>query len=149
MREIATALRPAVLDDFGLPGAMRSHAREFMSDAHIACELELPDENRACDGARATAVFRIFQEALTNVAKHAQATLVVVRLHVDDGWITLEVTDDGRGIPPAGAPTSSSLGVLGMRERARLFGGTVDLRDAPGGGTTLLAKIPCPDPTDA
>jgi PAS domain S-box-containing protein len=139
-RRIASELRPGILDDLGLIAALGWLARDSAKRAGIQVDTDLPEEI-AIDSERATAAFRIVQEALTNVTRHARASRVWVRATVDDGMLQLEVRDDGRGLVRS-APASHSFGVLGMRERAATWGGSVDLVSHLGEGTTVIARIP-------
>jgi len=141
VRRLATSLRPALLDDLGLLEALRAHARQFSARTQIACDLELPDTDPACGEERSTALFRIFDEALSNVARHAEASTVRVRLGVGGGDITLQVDDDGKGFAPGQISAGRALGLLGMRERARTFGGSVEVVGQPGRGTSVVARI--------
>jgi signal transduction histidine kinase len=102
----------------------------------------VPDSDIAMDPERATAVFRIFQETLTNVARHANATEVDVTLARSNGDLSLEVRDNGKGIAEEKLPQGQSLGILGMRERALLLGGELTISGAPGTGTTVTVRIP-------
>jgi signal transduction histidine kinase len=142
VRRTATDLRPVVLDDLGLQAAVEWQAREFEARTGIRCEVGVGPVVACPDRDVATALFRITQEALTNVARHAGATRVRVTLGSDDDALRLAVADDGRGITEAEHSGSRSLGLLGMRERARLFGGRIDVAGSPGGGTTITATIP-------
>lgn len=141
MRKIATALRPAVLDYGGLTDSIRYLAEDFERRTGIACTVLLPEKLDVGDQL-ATCLFRICQESLTNVARHAQATAVEIRLVSDAGSLALTVRDNGRGFSTEGAAQTTSLGLLGMRERARMAGGILSLISAPGEGTTVLAWIP-------
>jgi signal transduction histidine kinase len=141
VRRLATSLRPVLLDDLGLVEALRSHARQFSARTEIGCELDLPAIAPACGAERATALFRIFDEALSNVARHAGARQVWVHLTVRDGDMTLRVDDDGRGFAAGELSASRALGLLAMRERARVFGGTVEVTGAPGRGTSVVARL--------
>ena len=141
VRRIATELHPSVLDHLGLVAAVEWQAGEFESRTGIPVRLDLPSDLPAVDGDRATTVFRILQEALTNVARHSKATEVVVRLRVDDE-LRLEVRDNGVGLPPARPPAELSLGLVGMRERAIACSGEVQIRTARGEGTSVIARIP-------
>jgi PAS domain S-box-containing protein len=141
VRRISTQLRPGILDDLGLVAALEWAAEEFQSRTGIPCEVTLPETNPAIDAERATALFRIFQETLTNIARHAGATEVTVVLSQQSGHIVLEVRDNGRGIGENRLSGSGSLGILGMRERALLLGGEF-LIGNPGGGTTVRVRIP-------
>jgi PAS domain S-box-containing protein len=142
VRNIATQLRPSVLDDLGLIAAIEWQAEDFQSRSGIQCQLELEQREMGLDGARSTAIFRIFQEALTNVARHAEATRVWMSLKEQAGGLILEVRDNGRGITEDEISSSKSLGLLGMRERALVFGGEVVISGRPGRGTTVTLKMP-------
>jgi signal transduction histidine kinase len=142
VRRIATELRPGILDDLGLMAAVEWAAQEFEARTGTKCHLDLPDGDIVIDPERTTAIFRIFQETLTNVTRHAEATRVDVRLGRENGNIVLEVRDNGRGIAEEQLSSSRSLGILGMRERALLLGGEFTIRGAPGKGTTVRVLIP-------
>jgi PAS domain S-box-containing protein len=142
MRRISTELRPGILDDLGLVAAVEWAAKEFQARTGTKCRVSLPDADIAIDPERATALFRIFQETLTNVARHANATEVDVRLAKNNGDFSLEVRDNGEGIGEKQLSAGGSLGILGMRERALVFGGEVSIRGAPGEGTTVKVRIP-------
>lgn len=142
VREIATELRPGVLDDLGLAAAIEWEAREFQSRAGIRCQVTLPVEEIPIDPARSTTLFRIFQEILTNVARHAGATSVNAGLKEDAGNLILEVRDNGRGITEGEISDPKSVGLLGMRERALVFGGEIKITGTPGKGTTVTVRIP-------
>jgi PAS domain S-box-containing protein len=142
VRRIATGLRPGVLDDLGLAEAIEWEAHEFQARAGIRVDLSLPETELELDRDRATAVFRIFQELLTNVALHAGATAVSVELTPGVGWVALEVSDDGRGITPKELAMPDALGLLGMRERAAQFGGSLEIEGTSGQGTRGLLRIP-------
>jgi signal transduction histidine kinase len=142
IRRIATELRPGILDDLGLAAAVEWVAKEFEARTGTKVQVSLPGDNIAMDGERATALFRILQETLTNVARHANATHVSVRLSEENGILTLEVDDNGRGIAAEQLSASNSLGILGMRERALLLGGEFIINGAPGFGTTVKVRIP-------
>ena len=139
---IVTELRPVVLDKLGLVAAMEWQAREFQERSGIACETHLPADEISLDSDRATAVFRIFQEALTNVARHANASKVVVDLKREADSLILAVRDNGKGIDEAAIHASNSLGLLGIRERATAFGGNIELTALPERGTCVTVRIP-------
>lgn len=140
VRRIAADLRPAVLD-LGLTAAVEWQTHEFERHAGIPCDLRTIGAAEAIPGgALAAAVFRILQEALTNVARHAQASAVQVTLERQDGTLRLEVSDNGRGMSRAG--NGKSLGLLGMRERARALGGAVEIDGASGRGTIVTLRVP-------
>jgi PAS domain S-box-containing protein len=147
VRRISTELRPGVLDALGLVAAVEWAAEEFQTRTGMKCRLDLPQDDMVIDQERATALFRIFQETLTNVARHASATEVNVRLAKEDGDLTLEVRDNGKGIGAEQLSFGSSLGILGMRERALLLGGEFTISGAPGNGTTVRVRIPKSPPT--
>jgi PAS domain S-box-containing protein len=142
VRRISTELRPGILDDLGLVAAVEWAAEDFEARTGTKCLLKLPPEDVVTDPAHATAIFRILQETLTNVARHANASRVDVRLAEQNGDLCLEVRDNGKGISEAQLTSSGSLGILGMRERATLLKGELIIRGAPGQGTTVRARIP-------
>ncbi len=142
VRRLSSELRPGILDDLGLAAAIEWQAEAFSDRSRIACQLDLDETADRLNCDLSTALFRIFQEALTNVARHAQATEVHVELRVDPEEVTLIVEDDGRGIAPDEISGSSSLGLLGMRERARALGGEIIVAGVPDQGTTVTARIP-------
>lgn len=142
VRRICTELRPGLLDDLGLVAAIEWQAHDFQSRSGIACEVRLPEDAMDLGREASTAVFRIFQEILTNVARHANATKVNVTLYDDGGKVALEVRDNGRGIKETEIWGQSALGLLGMRERAFLFGGEVSFVGVPGQGTRVTITVP-------
>jgi len=148
VREIATDLRPAMLDDLGLEAAIEAQAQRFEERTGISCAFTTQVDGLSLSAQQATTVFRILQEALTNVARHAGANHVDVRLQRQAGNLLVEITDDGRGITPAEITDLHSLGLLGMRERAHLIGGeiqfggrTIDSQERSQ-GTTVTICIP-------
>ncbi|WP_154668300.1 sensor histidine kinase [Pseudoduganella violaceinigra] len=136
-------LRPTVLD-FGLLPALEWQAKEFETQAGIACTLRAGMKELELDPEQAAALFRIAQEALTNIAKHAQASAAAIRLSRSRGVLTLKISDNGRGIRPADRAKPDSFGLRGMAERARALGGTLTLGHAAGGGTEVAIKIRLP-----
>jgi PAS domain S-box-containing protein len=142
VQRIATDLRPGVLDELGLPAAIEWYVREFERRAGIACRIRSNLDGAALDPERATAVFRILQEALTNVARHAGATEVEVNLSADDERLVLEIKDNGRGVSEDRIAEGRSLGLLGMRERALSLGGDVSIRGDPSHGTRVILTLP-------
>ncbi|HKQ23582.1 MAG TPA: response regulator [Burkholderiales bacterium] len=142
VRRISSALRPQVLDDVGLVGTLKWQAREFQVRTGIRCKVDLPVEELALDQAKSTAAFRIFQEALANVARHAGATRVDISLRVNADHFILKIADNGRGMSQADLRNPKSLGVLGIRERAFLLGGNVEIEGKGGKGTTVTLSIP-------
>jgi len=147
VRKICSGLRPGVLDDLGLAAAIEWQGSEFASRNDIACRVTVPAVDLHMDGDRATAAFRIFQECLTNVVRHAQAKSVRVDMSQEDEYILLVVEDDGIGFSaPDFSNTLGSLGLLGMRERAQFCGGDVQISSSPGNGTTVIIRIPVDTP---
>jgi two-component system sensor histidine kinase UhpB len=142
IRRISTELRPAVLDALGLVPALEWQARDFANRTGIECDFLSDEEDIELDDERATAVFRIFQEALTNVARHARATKVTARLAMENGHLTLDVKDNGIGLSKSDLADQRSLGLLGMQERAMIFGGRVCVEGDPGAGTLVSLRIP-------
>ncbi len=142
VRRIATGLRPEILDDMGLVAAFDWQAKEFQKRMGMRCRLKLPEDQVHLDKELSTAVFRIFQEILTNIARHAKASSVDVTLKVSGSLLKLTVEDDGIGITQSQIGGRESLGLLGMQERAQLFGGEVTIRGVPGRGTTVSVSIP-------
>jgi len=142
VQRISTELRPGILDDLGLAAALEWAGEEFQARTGMKCRISVPDEDVTIDRDRATALFRIFQETLTNVARHAKATEVNVRLATENGSLALEIHDNCLGIREEQLSTGKSLGILGMRERARLLGGEFMIQGVPGGGTTVRVRIP-------
>jgi len=142
VRRIATELRPAILDEIGLAAALEWQLREFRERTGITCRFECALERTSLDEGQATAAFRIFQEALTNVARHAGASQVQVTLEEDGERFILQVTDNGRGITPAEVRGMASLGLLGMQERALMAGGEVQFRGEPSKGTCVTIRLP-------
>ncbi|MEO7741418.1 MAG: response regulator [Usitatibacter sp.] len=142
VRRIASGLRPEVLDEIGLSAAIEWQAREFQRRTGIRCVVDMNPVLHDPDRDRATAVFRIFQELLTNVARHAHATRVRVQLEETDHSLSLAVEDNGRGIQEKEFESPRSLGFLGLRERVLAFGGSIDVRGQEGKGTTVSVSIP-------
>jgi len=142
VRTLASELRPAVLDNLGLSAAVEWAVRQFAQRTGIECALDLPRESLRIDSDRSTDVFRILQEALTNVARHARATRVDVHLRATPGELVLEVHDNGRGISDREIDDPGAFGLLGMRERVLPWGGEVGVRASPQGGTSVTVCIP-------
>jgi signal transduction histidine kinase len=146
IRRIATELRPGVLDTAGLPAAIDWQAHQFQSQTGIQCRVKTTVQDADWNQDLNTAFFRIFQETLTKIIRHAGATRVEVRLSEDDGWLELQIKDNGRGISEAQIHNTKSIGLLGMRERAALLGGEVVWRGQSGKGTTVTVRLPKPAP---
>jgi signal transduction histidine kinase len=153
LRHLITELRPAALDDLGLVPALQALARraQAIDGLEVQTEIELEPTHERLDAELESTIYRVVQEALTNVSRHAQATRAVVSLTLspDGGAVRVAVTDDGRGLPPGGAglgPRGDGLeggfGMSGMRERAELVGGELELGPAPGGGTAMRLTVP-------
>ena len=142
IRRISTGLRPEILDDMGLVAAFGWQAKEFQKRMGMRCRLKLPEEQVDLDKELSTAVFRIFQEILTNIARHAKASSVDVTLSISEKLLKLAVVDDGIGITESQIGGRESLGLLGMQERAQLFSGVVNIQGVPGRGTTVSVSIP-------
>jgi PAS domain S-box-containing protein len=144
VRRISSELRPGVLDKLGLVAAIEWQVQEFHNRTGINCTLSPTFEGLNVDGDRSLAIFRILQEALTNVARHANATAVDISLSLDSRNLMLEVRDNGEGISESAVLDPKSLGLLGMKERALAFGGRVNVVGNPGSGTRVILAIPCP-----
>jgi signal transduction histidine kinase len=142
VRKLSTRLRPAILDDLGLEAAIEWQASEFSAKAIVECHLDLQVGDLDLEPERVTAVFRILQETLTNVARHAGANRVWVKLCRTDSELILAVKDDGRGISDSEVASPRSLGLIGMRERALAMGGHVEIGSEPSGGTEVLLHVP-------
>ena len=145
VRKIATGLRPEMLDDMGLIAAVAWQAKEFQKRTGIRCRAKLPPEDGKLDADVAMTTFRIFQELLTNVARHSRATRVDIDLEVGRERVALDVADNGVGISDGDRSGKKSLGLLGMHERALLFGGEVKISGSPGHGTRVRVSIPLPE----
>lgn len=141
VRKVASELRPIVLDDLGLPAAIEWQAREFQERTRIACRCFLQEEI-AIDLASATTLFRIFQEALSNVARHSDAKTVIIELKEEREFVLLQVKDNGRGITEAQRSDPKSLGLIGMQERVRACGGDIRIEGIQGKGTTITIRVP-------
>jgi signal transduction histidine kinase len=142
MHNIIRELRPEVLDHLGLKSALEWQIQEFQTRTRIECSFESDIEDAELDPERSTAVFRILQETLTNIARHANASKVDVELRRENNSLLLDVQDNGQGISESNVANSSRFGILGMRERARALGGSVEVRGNPGQGTRVSARIP-------
>jgi two-component system sensor histidine kinase UhpB len=140
VHRISLDLRPSTLD-LGIVAALEWQAREFEKSSGIACIFRSAEREIELDPDHAAALFRIFQEALTNITKHAGATRVTVTLRRQRQHLTLAICDNGRGMAPADRLKPASFGLRGMSERARALGGTLTLSAAPGGGTMVTIKI--------
>ncbi|MFT4017745.1 MAG: PAS domain S-box protein [Agriterribacter sp.] len=142
VRRICAELRPTVLDDIGLEAAMEWHIKQFQQATGIQVKLLSATEDFHIPADIKTALFRIFQESLTNIARHANASVVQVDLSKKEGFITLMITDNGRGFDMAIADQKRTLGILGMKERSLALGGEYKINSKPGKGTAIRVSIP-------
>ena len=142
VKKISTNLRPELLDDFGLLSAIEWQALEFLKKTGITCELKLPKEEMNLDQDLTIAIFRIFQETLTNAVRHAKATKVKVSLKKVDTVLELIVKDNGIGIEEKDISSSTSLGLIGMQERVNFLGGALKISGVRDKGTTMKLTIP-------
>jgi two-component system, sensor histidine kinase PdtaS len=142
VRRIASELRPIALDELGLVEAIQWHAQQFQARTGISCRCECALENLALNHEQSTAIFRIFQEALTNILRHAQATEVDIMIVEEAGEVCLTISDNGRGVTEGEKGGQHSIGLLGMRERAHLIGGEIDITGIEGKGTVITVRVP-------
>ncbi|MCE1184277.1 MAG: histidine kinase [Rhodocyclales bacterium] len=139
---VTRELRPGILKDFGLAAAIESHGQDFTQRTGIPCEILCVDDEPSPEYATALALFRVFQEALTNVSKHAQAKTIQVRLMQEEDWLVLEIADDGKGFAAEDLRKPRSFGLRGMRERLGSLGGTMEVSPALPHGTRLTLRVP-------
>jgi signal transduction histidine kinase len=142
VRDIATNLRPSVLDQFGLEAAVEWQAREFGDRTGIACQTSISPDQIGVGVQQSTALFRILQEILTNVARHAHATEVEIRIEESADSVIMQVKDNGRGMTPAEQSRPSAFGLLSMRLRAQEEGGSLGIHSLVGVGTTVTVTFP-------
>jgi len=142
VQKITSKLRPEILDELGLVAALEWQSQQFEEHTGINCNVTILHKDISLDKDKSSAIFRIFQEALTNVARHANAKKVSVILRKENGRFILEVTDNGLGIRKSQIDNSSSMGILGMKERALVLGGIVTINGVPGKGTNVKVEIP-------
>lgn len=142
VQRIAADLRPSILDELGLPSAIDWLLESFSERSKIMYELILPASTLAFTRDISTAIFRIVQEALTNVSRHSHATLVVVDLRASKDFISLKITDNGRGMTIERGSRENGLGLVGMRERAIMLGGKLKIQSHTGAGTSIEVRIP-------
>jgi signal transduction histidine kinase len=145
VQRVCTQLRPGILDDFGLVTAIEWQADEFVNRTGIKCRLSPKSKHIVVDGERATAIFRVFQEILTNVVRHAKATEIKVGLRQKNSKLVLQVKDNGIGIKEEQIIDSKSLGLIGIRERVYYLGGKVEISGIQGKGTTVTITMPLND----
>jgi signal transduction histidine kinase len=149
VRQISSDLRPAVLDHLGLKDAIQWEATKFQARTGIRCRVEWEITHGLGERSRELALFRILQEALTNVVRHAHAGAVRIAAREHGRTLTLTIRDNGRGITKAELSSVESIGLLGMTERARLLGGVVRITGGPGRGTTVTVTVPVTMPERA
>jgi len=142
VKRISSELRPGVLDHLGLAAAIEWQAQELEKRTQIRFEFKSSPKEIALDGGRSTTMFRICQEALTNVVRHANASKVRIILRREPGRVVLRISDNGKGIEEEQASDSEAFGVIAMRERARSWGGDVKINGIPGKGTVVAVTIP-------
>lgn len=148
-QRVSRQLRPGILKEFGLAEAIRCQGEDFTHSTGIHCRTQCDDEGAESDPETSLALFRIVQEALTNVAKHAHASLVVVRLRREQGRIALEIRDNGRGISEADMSKPKSFGLRSIRERVHSLAGEFEIAAAEHGGTHILLRVPDKRATEA
>jgi PAS domain S-box-containing protein len=141
VRQVVTDLRPNLLDDIGLEAAVRDHVKRFQHDTQIECKLGLPEGEVKLNEGQSVTIFRIIQESLSNVAKHARANEVDIRFGQDGDSLLLRIKDNGIGFDPD--RKHQSFGLLGIKERALMIGGAATITSAPGEGTLVSLSIPC------
>jgi signal transduction histidine kinase len=142
LHTVSSELRPVILDDFGLESAIEWQAEEFQNRTDVRCRVDSSVAGLNLTKEQSTAVFRIFQETLTNIMRHSGATEVDVRLEMNEDALILEVADNGRGITEAEISNSHSFGLLGMRERLYPWNGQVDFIGHPDKGTRVIVRVP-------
>lgn len=142
VQRVLTELRPALLDDLGLVAAIEWQVNEFQRRTEMHCHLELPAEEPDLTHEERTALFRIMQESLSNVLRHSNADQIWVRLKADGSWLSMNIIDNGKGISDLDVLDGRSFGLMGMRERAHIFGGSVNIEGKAGKGTTVSVRIP-------
>jgi two-component system sensor histidine kinase UhpB len=142
VQKIASKLRPGLLDELGLVPAIEWQTQDFMEKTGIDCECSLPKEEIDLDQEKSTALFRIFQESIFNSARHANASKILINLLEVNNQLILEIADNGKGITQNQLSDPKSLGLLGMKERALILGGSVEIKSSMNNGTTVKAVIP-------
>lgn len=149
LREIVVRLRPDILEQLGLVAAMEHQARDFEAHTGIRCQITVDVGGMRQSAERDTTLLRVFQEMLTNVARHAHATEVQCRLQVEDQYLVLEAIDNGRGMASPEIRKPNSFGLVGMRERIAPFRGRLQILPAAAGGTLVRVSIPLGDDAQA
>jgi signal transduction histidine kinase len=146
VQRLSAELRPGLLDDIGLLAAMEWQAEEFQKRTGIDCELSFSSHEINLDQERSTAIFRIFQETLTNITRHASATKIRVSLVKKGPKLELTIKDNGKGITQEKISDPKSLGLIGIQERVYFLGGDIDIKGIRDKGTTVTVSIPLPKP---
>jgi signal transduction histidine kinase len=141
LQRISAQLRPSILDHFGLIAALEWQAKEFQRQTSIRCKYEMPDEDVEINEHKTVAVFRIFQEILTNITRHSNASRVDVFLTIENNILELKVSDNGIGIRKEDLESSKSLGLIGMKERANLVEGKLTINSILNIGTTVHLTV--------
>ena len=144
VQSISAQLRPRMLDDLGLAPALDWLAADFSRRTRISCTVDTEFPPALVGGNAATTLYRVVQEALSNVARHSGARKCAIQLRASDGGIALRIEDDGVGITPAQAAAPESYGIIGIHERVEELGGILSIDGRPGAGSVLLARIPLP-----
>jgi signal transduction histidine kinase len=145
LRKIAVELRPPVLDDLGLPAAMNKYIQTFSEQQDLAVHFSMLKSDVEIGSEASLALYRILQESLTNIAKHAQASSVYVTLDVSEKLVEMVIKDDGLGIGTGTVQTAyykNRVGIYGMRERAEMLGGSLSIESGNEGGTTVIVTLP-------
>jgi two-component system sensor histidine kinase UhpB len=142
VQKISAELRPGLLDDLGLIPAIEWQCQEFQNRTGIECEVDFDSEVIDLSPDLSTAIFRVFQEALTNAVRHSRATRIQVSLKNNPDWLVLQIGDNGIGIPEQAIDSADSLGIMGMRERLIPFGGSLLIAGDANRGTTLTLSLP-------
>lgn len=145
VRRISSELRPSLLDDLGLPAAIEWHAQEFMKRTGLRIQTAIEQQEMSLPGKLAITLFRVYQESLTNVARHADATRIQVSLKTDKKRLYMEVLDDGKGFLQTDIENKKTLGILGMKERIAIIKGEYEIESIPGKGTRVKVSVPLQD----
>ena len=144
VQRISAQLRPGLLDDIGLFAAIEWQAEEFQKRTGISCELSISSQDITLDSERSTSIFRIFQETLTNITRHANATKVKVNLLKKGNRLELKIKDNGKGISKEKISDPKSLGLVGIQERVFFLGGNIEIKGTQDKGTSITVSIPLP-----
>jgi signal transduction histidine kinase len=142
VHNVSEDLRPGILDDFGLPAAIEWQAEEFQKRTGMRCKTSVPSEDFDLSKEKSTNLFRIVQESLTNVIRHANAKRVEINLTLENGLLELEIVDNGKGISQEAISRPTSYGLMGIKERVHSMKGEVTISGTPNAGTHIIVKIP-------